>query len=146
MGQARDLMDRATEAYLAKDYETLRALYAPDVVATTPDAGTLQGIDALLEWNRTLDEAFSGMAFEFTAKHEAGDCAIDQGDVMGTHSGPLRLPDGSSIAPTGKQVRMRSVDMATVRDGKIVRHDFYYDQLDLLTQLGLMEAPAKTQT
>jgi ketosteroid isomerase-like protein len=37
---------------------------------------------------------------------------------------------------------VRSVDIATVADGKIVRHDFYFDQLDMLTQLGLMEAAA----
>ena len=146
MGQARDLMDRATEAYFSKDFDTLRTLYAPNVVATTPDAGTLNGVDALLEWNSALEEAFPDMRYELTGAHEAGDCAIDQGDVIGTHSGPLRLPDGSSIPPTGKQVRMRSADLATVRDGKIVRHDFYFDQLDMLMQLGLMEAPAGTQT
>ncbi len=146
MGQAREVMDRATEAYFAKDSETLRGLYAADVVATTPDVGTLHGIDALMQWNDALVEAFPDMSYELTAAHEAGDCAIDQGDVIGTHTGAFRLPDGGSIPPTGKQVRMRSVDMATVRDGKIVRHDFYFDQLDMLTQLGLMEAPAKTTT
>lgn len=146
MGQARDVMDRATEAYFSQDYETLRTLYAPDVVATTPDAGTLNGVDALFEWNKALDEAFPDIRYELTAAHEAGDCAIDQGDVIGTHSGPLRLPDGGSIEPTGRQVRMRSADIATVRDGKIVRHDFYYDQLEMLAQLGLMEAPAETTT
>jgi hypothetical protein len=36
--------------------------------------------------------------------------------------------------------------VATVADGKIVRHDFYYDTLDMLTQLGLMEAAAPTTT
>lgn len=146
MGQARDVMDRATEAYFAKDLDTLRALYVPDVVATTPDAGPLNGIDALMEWNNTLDEAFPDLRYELTAAHEAGDCAIDQGDVIGTHTGPLRLPDGGSIEPTGRQVRMRTVDIATIRDGKIVRHDFYFDQLDMLVQLGLMEAPATTPT
>ena len=145
MGQARELMDRATEAYFSKDRETLRTLYAPDVVATTPDAGTLHGVDALMEWNDALDEAFPDLSFELTAAHEAGDCAIDQGDVIGTHTGTFRLPDGGSIQPTGKQVRMRSADVATVREGKIVKHDFYFDQLDMLTQLGLMEAPATTQ-
>ncbi len=146
MGQARDVMDRATEAYFSKDYETLKTLYAPDVVATTPDAGTLNGIDALLEWNKALDEAFPDMRYELTAAHETGDCAIDQGDVIGTHTGPFRLPDGGSIEPTGRQIRMRSADLATVRDGKIVRHDFYYDQLEMLVQLGLMEAPVETTT
>lgn len=146
MGQARELMDKATDAFVAKDFDTLRTLYAPDVVATTPDAGTLHGFDALLDWNRPLAEAFPDMQYESSVKHEAGDCAIDQGEVVGTHTGTFRLPDGSSIPPTGKQVRMRSADMATVRDGKIVRHDFYFDQLDMLMQLGLMEAPATSQT
>jgi ketosteroid isomerase-like protein len=58
----------------------------------------------------------------------------------------LRLPEGATIEPTGKQIRMRSADIATVRDGKIIRHDFYYDQLEMLAQLGLMEAPAQTST
>ncbi|HSE09003.1 MAG TPA: ester cyclase [Nocardioidaceae bacterium] len=146
MGQAREVMERATEAFFAKDFDRLRTLYAPDVVATTPDAGTLNGVDALFEWNRPLIEAFPDMRYQLTARHEAGDFVVDQGEVIGTHNGPFRLPDGSSIKPTGKQVRMRSTDMATVRDGKIVQHDFYFDQLDMLTQLGLMEAPATTQT
>jgi ketosteroid isomerase-like protein len=138
-------MDRANEAYFrTKDYDTLREVYAPDVVATTPDAGTLQGIDALIEWNRALDEAFPDMQYLLSAAHEAGECAIDQGDVVGTHTGTMRLPNGETVEPSGKEVRVRCVDIATVRDGKIVRHDFYFDQLELMAQLGLMEAPTTT--
>ena len=37
MGQPRELMNRATAAVLAGDLEALRAIYAPDVVASTPD-------------------------------------------------------------------------------------------------------------
>jgi ketosteroid isomerase-like protein len=39
---------------------------------------------------------------------------------------------------------MRAADVAQVRDGRIVRHDFYFDQLDMLSQLGLLEEPART--
>ncbi len=142
MGQAREVLDRANEAYFStKDYDALREVYAPDVVATTPDAGTLHGIEALIEWNRALDEAFPDMQYLLTTAHEAGECAIDQGDVVGTHTGTMRLPNGETVAPSGKEVRVRCADIATVRDGKIVRHDFYYDQLELMAQLGLMEAP-----
>lgn len=77
---------------------------------------------------------------------ETQECAIDQGDVIGTHTQPLQPPDGQSLPPTGKQVTVRSVDIATVANGKIVRHDFYFDQLDFLTQLGLMGEEIRTTT
>lgn len=146
MGQARELMDRATQAVIAGDLDMLRQVYAPDVVATTPDAGTLHGIDALIEWNRSFVDAFTDRDYHSERALETEDCAIDQGDFIGTHTRPLQLPDGQSVPPTGRQVRVRSVDIATVENGRIVRHDFYFDQLDLLTQLGLTEVAAPRAT
>ena len=146
MGQARELMDRVTQAVFAGDLDTLREIYAPDVVASTPDAGTLHGVEAVLEWHRAFIDAFSDLAYRSEQALETQDCAIDQGDVIGTHTQPLKLPDGQSLPPTGKQVTLRSVDIATVAEGKIVRHDFYFDQLDMLTQLGLMEEETRATT
>jgi predicted ester cyclase len=144
VGQARELMDRVTRAVVTGDLETLRDIYASDVVVTTPDAGTLRGVDAFIEWNRGFVDAFSDREFRSERALDTEEWAIDQGDFIGTHTQPLQLPDGQSVPPTGKQVRVRSVDIATVANGKIVRHDFYFDQLDMLTQLGLMEAAAPT--
>lgn len=146
MGQARELMDRVTEAVMAGDLDALREIYAPDVVASTPDAGALNGLEAVLEWHRTFIEAFSDLDYRSERALETQECAIDQGDVIGTNTGQLQLPDGQSLPPTGKQITVRSVDIATVADGKIVRHDFYFDQLDMLTQLGLMEQETQTTT
>jgi len=146
MGQARDLMDRVTQAVLAGDLEPLREIYAPDVVATTPDAGTLQGLGAVLEWHRAFIDAFTDLDYRSERALEAQECAIDQGYVIGTHTGPLQLPDGQNLPPTGKQVTLRAVDIATAANGKIVRHDFYFDQLDMLTQLGLMEEESRATT
>jgi ketosteroid isomerase-like protein len=145
MGQPRELMDKVTEAILGGNVEALRDLYAPDAVGTTPDAGTLHGVDAIIDYQRGAVEAFSDMAYDSEAAYETEDCAIDQGEMVGRHTGPLQLPDGTSIPATGKQLRVRSVDIAKVEGGRIVRHDFYFDQLEMLSQLGLMEAPAATQ-
>lgn len=145
MGQPRELMDRATAAVLAGDLEALRAIYAPDVVATTPDDGELHGIDRFIEWNRAFVGSFTDRQFVPMNGHETADCAIDQGDFVGTHTEPLKLPDGQTVPPTGKQIRVRAADVATVREGRIVRHDFYFDQLDMLVQLGLMDAPPSTR-
>ncbi len=139
MGQARDLMDRSTEAWLAKDYDASRALCSPDIEVVTPDAGPLRGIDQFLDWQRQLNEAFPDVRYESTLKLEDGNRAIDVGDVIGTHSGPLAMPDGSSIPATGKQVRMRSCDIATVEGGVITKHEFFYDQMDMAMQLGIVQ-------
>ena len=146
MERARELMDRATQAVLAGELDVLREIYAPDVVVSTPDAGTLNGVDAFIEWNRAFVDAFSDVQYRAERRLETDECAIDQGDFVGTNTGPMELPDGRSAPPTGKQVTLRSVDIATVASGKIVRHDFYFDQLDLLTQLGLVETVTRSTT
>ena len=51
--------------------------------------------------------------------HEAGKVAIDEGHVIGTHSGSLPTSTGEAIPPTGRQVRLRSCDLATVENGRI---------------------------
>ncbi len=43
MGEAREVMDRVTDAVMKGDSEALKALYAPDAVAETPDQGTIAG-------------------------------------------------------------------------------------------------------
>ena len=140
MGQARELMNRATAAVLAGDLEALRNIYADDMVASTPDEGTLHGIDAYLEWNRSFIASFSDTSYEPQREFETEDCAIDQGYFVATHTEDMELPDGQTLPASGKQIRVRAVDLATVREGKIVQHDFYFDLLDMLTQLGVSQA------
>jgi ketosteroid isomerase-like protein len=145
MGQARETENRLTQAMLARDLEAARACYAPDVVATTPDAGTLHGVDQVVDYLRQSIEGFSDLGWEPTRELEAGDCAIDEGWQVATHSGDIALPDGRTVPASGKQIRIRTCDVAQVEGGVITRHDFYYDQLEFLAQLGLIEAPAATQ-
>lgn len=144
MAEARELMDRATQAIFANDFETFRACYAPDVVFTAPDIGTGHGVDNLVAWMADFQKTLPDMTYEMAREHEAGNCAIDEGYVLGTNTGPISMPDGSTLPATGKEVRLRAIDVATVENGLISKHDFYFDQLEFLTQLGLMEAPQAT--
>ncbi|HKO83567.1 MAG TPA: ester cyclase [Actinomycetota bacterium] len=76
-------------------------------------------------------------------KHESGDTAIDEGYFVGTNTAPLSLPTGESAPATGKAVRVRICDIATVQNGVITNHRFYFDQVDLFCQLGLLpETPS----
>lgn len=138
MGQARTIMDQITEAVTGGDDAALERLYAADAVAETPDEGRLEGREAVLGWLRQFSEAFSDISFEMTTASEAGDTAIDEGYLSATHTGPMPGPEGE-IAPTGKRVRLRACDVATIRDGVVVSHRFYFDQLDFLGQLGVLQ-------
>jgi ketosteroid isomerase-like protein len=139
MGQAREVMDRLTETAFRKDRDGLVALYAPDAVVETPDQGTVSGCQAAADYLLEFTVAFPDASYESVHEHEAGNVAIDEGFFVGTNTGPLRLPDGE-LPPTGKSVRMRACDAATVEDGLITSHRFYFDQMEMLTQLGLIPA------
>jgi ketosteroid isomerase-like protein len=65
-----------------------------------------------------------------------------EGRFVGTHTGPLAAPDGD-VEPSGASVDLRFADFSRVQDGKIVSYHTYYDQLGLLTQLGLMGEPVE---
>ena len=137
MGEAREVMDRVTDAAFAEDQEALKKLYATDAVAETPDQGSVSGADAITAWFGQFSTAFPDASWESAHKHESRNVAIDEGYVVGTHTGPLPLPGGESVPATGKKVRVRACDAATVENGLVKSHRFYFDQMELLEQLGL---------
>lgn len=138
MGQAREVTDRLTAAMGSKDKEALARCYAADAVAYTPDKGELRGRDAITSHLFAYWEAMEDVRYEHTAKYEAGDVAINEGVVVGTNTGPLRMPSGETLPATGRTLRIRNCDVTTVKDGEITSHHFYFDQLEFLGQLGLM--------
>lgn len=138
MGEAREIMDRVTQAGTSGDAEALRELYTEDAVIETPDQGTITGRDAIVEWFSGFQKAFPDFTYEPLNEYEIGNTAIDEGAVSGTHTGPLEAPTGESVPPTGKRIRVRATDLATVENGKVTSHRFYFDQMELLAQLGLV--------
>ena len=139
VAQARHVMDRVTQAVVDNDLEAAKACYSEDAVVETPDEGTLRGREAIGAWLGRFATAFPDGRYELVAGHEAGSTAIDEGFFVGTHTGPLTGPDGQEIPPTDRKIRLHACDCATVEDGVITSHRFYYDQMALLEQLGLSE-------
>jgi ketosteroid isomerase-like protein len=123
--------------------EAAANLYAPDAVMATPDQGELRGREQIIGYLKQFNDAFPDNSYEPAYAHESGDTAIDEGYFVGTNTAPLPLPTGEELPATGKQVRVRACDIATVRDGVIISHRFYFDQMEFLGQLGLLpETPS----
>jgi predicted ester cyclase len=104
----------------------------------TPDQGQITGRDAIAGYLRQFAEAFPDLRYEYEARHESGNVAIDEGYATGTNTAPLPMPSGETIPATGKQIRVRGCDIATVEGGLITSHRLYFDQMEFLGQLGLL--------
>jgi ketosteroid isomerase-like protein len=60
----------------------------------------------------------------------------------GTHTGPLLMPDGTELSPTGKRIELKGMELVQLRDGKVAVHHGYWDNMALTGQLGLLPGGA----
>jgi ketosteroid isomerase-like protein len=137
MGEARQVFDRFTAAMTRGDIDEVESLYDEGATALSPE-GELRGRKEIVEYLRPFTEAFSDFLWEPLYSHEDGNNALDEGWICGVHTGPLPGPDGQPIPATGKSIRLRECDGVTVEGGLITSHRFYFDQTELLSQLGLV--------
>jgi predicted ester cyclase len=141
MGQALDVVTSFYERYNANDFEGATAFFRPDVRAFDPAAGSMQGIEAWLAYNAVFKTAVPDGRLELDSAVEEGSRVVIQGRYTGTHTGPLASPDGE-IPATGRPIDLHFADCFTIEDGLVAEHRVYFDQLELLGQLGLTPAGA----
>jgi steroid delta-isomerase-like uncharacterized protein len=144
MTDVRQAARESLDAFNSHDAERIRDGYADriifeapgDVRLTSPDEAT----EFAMSWLRAFPDA------KITAQNElaAGDWFVYEFTFEGTHENPLVSPDGE-IPATNKQLKGRGAQIMKFENGKIVEEHLYWDQVQLLTQLGLMpEASAAT--
>jgi ketosteroid isomerase-like protein len=134
---AAAVVGRFYEAFDDGDIDTAVGLADDAVEMIDPGLGTVYGPGPFRDYLATLKRAVPDARVVVERTHEAGGAVIVEGRFVGTFTGPLASSDGE-ISPTGATVDLRFADVSTVRDGKLISYHTYYDQLGLLTQLGLM--------
>jgi predicted ester cyclase len=140
MGEARRAVEEGVRRYNSGQVEELISLYAEDAVEIMP-TGTFTGRPAVAERLRCHFAAFPDT--HMTPRHwvAEGDTVVLEFEWVATHTGPLSLPDGTVLPPTGRQVHVPMVSIQRVLDDKTVEHRLYCDQLTLATQMGLAAPP-----
>ena len=71
----------------------------------------------------------------------SGPWVIQEITMTGAQSGPLEGPAGT-IQPTGKSFTGKAVQILRVENGQIAEARVYFDQFEMLSQLGLLPVPA----
>jgi steroid delta-isomerase-like uncharacterized protein len=125
----------------AGDIEGIVAFYDDEIVWKNMGLEeTYVGKQGVREFLTRLFTAIPDLAFTVDFKIARGDNVSEQWTVKGTHLGPFM-----GIPPTGRPVEIRALSMVTMRDGKFLRDEFYWDTGAVMRQMGLMPSLAFSQ-
>lgn len=138
--EAKDVAAENLAAVEARDRDRLRATYAEGAVLEAPGAH-FEGSDQIAEYVMTWLRAFPDGRQTVTNQLVAGDWVVQEFTFTGTHTGTLVSPDGE-IPATGRALSGQAVSIFRVAGGQIVEERLYFDQVDFLTQLGVLPEPA----
>jgi steroid delta-isomerase-like uncharacterized protein len=135
---AAEIMGRFYEEFGTGNIDAALSACAEDLEIIDPGMGRVHGRERFREYLETFKRAMPDARALIDQIVESGETVAVEGRFTGTHTGPLATDDGD-VEPTGATVDLRFTDVSRVRDGKIVAYHTYYDQLGLLTQLGLID-------
>ena len=124
-----EIVRNAVEAWNAGDMDAISDGLHPNVIATPlegwPEQGPFSGREAVMGWYGQVREAWDIDAVEPISLVEAGDRVIARVRWHGTGQGP--------------ESTMEFTCVYTLRKGRVVYVEFFWDHAEALETLGLSE-------
>lgn len=127
------------EGWNKRDAKMIAGVMHPDATFTSPNAGGTLNQQQFAGYLQTLFAAVP----DFTVKKtEAGmtdkDSMVEQWVVAGTWTQPFPQGPLAGVPPTGKSFVLPGSNFIEWRDGKMASVVQYFDNMSLLTQLGVI--------
>lgn len=142
---AREVGAKFIEAFNAHDEARIRELNGENSIIEAPGDVHLEGRDAATEYGMAWLRAFPDARLTVTHELTDGDWVIQEFTFEGTHGGTLSSPAGD-IPATNKRLNGRGVQLFKVEGDVVTDTRLYFDQVEVMTQLGLMPEPAAAPT
>lgn len=137
MAQATKVAAEALAAFNAHDEARMRALYSDDATLEAPGEVRIEGGDGAVGYAMAWLNAFPDARLEVHDEVAAGDWVVQRFTFSGTHDELLASPTGD-IPATHRRIDGRGLQMLRISGGKIAEEHLYFDQVQVMTQLGLM--------
>jgi steroid delta-isomerase-like uncharacterized protein len=141
MADNKELARRFIEAFNAHDEKALLALDTVDTTFSAPGGVALKGREAAISYAMGWLTAFPDSRMVIRNEVISGDTILQEFTFEGTHTATLHAPTGD-LPATNRRLSGRGAQVIKVRDGLVADTQLYFDQVDVLTQLGLMPVAA----
>jgi steroid delta-isomerase-like uncharacterized protein len=137
-----ELVERFVEigerSIAARDWDAYGSVFAEDLLMVTPSLpGITRGRQARVQVVQGIMQPFPDGVVEVQRSFGQGDWACLEVLFTGTHTKPMPGPADTEIPATNRTVKLSYCMVMKFEDGLVSELYEYYDQLDLLTQLGL---------
>jgi predicted ester cyclase len=141
MADAQQLGQRFIEAFNAHDEGRIRELNAEQGVLEAPGDVRVEGREAATQYAMAWIRAFPDARLTVNNEVASGDWVAQEITFTGTHEETLMSP-GGEIPATHKRLIGRAVQIFRTEGDTVVDTRLYFDQVQVMTQLGLMPEPA----
>jgi len=112
--------------------EIIDEIVAPDVIYHYPNNHTVNGLDSIKESSPQFHIAFPDLKHTIEFQAAEGEYVTTRYTWRGTHKGKYL-----GVEPTGKELTFTFIDIARVKDGKVVEAWVELDYLGMYQQLGM---------
>jgi len=142
MGSPAEMARRTLQAYNDRDLDAMLTSVSPDVRITLPGGQLISGREEMRAHEQQEWESFPDAHVEVRQVIDEGSMAVAEYIWAATNTGPLTLPDGSTLPATGKRIEVPCVTVVEVKDGLVAAERSYWDMMEAFQQLGLLPATA----
>jgi predicted ester cyclase len=134
----KKVIDTIDKAVKNRDWKAFEEQHTTDVISYSPmRPEPTKGVTAHVEAIQGLFNAFPDLQMTKEQSFGQGDWICATFTFTGTHKGPLPGPNGKTIPPTNKPIKMSLISTMRFEDGKIAEEHTYFDRLAMLDQLGI---------
>lgn len=134
----KDLVNRFSTAVNEANWDALDDMFTEDFVRhcqATPDV-QINSREAFIAFQKSFHSSFPDQKLTTTMMIAEGDLVAAYAVYTGTMTGPL-----GNIPPTGKPVESKLITFFRIKDNRIAEIWVEWDNLAMMTQLGLFPPP-----
>jgi steroid delta-isomerase-like uncharacterized protein len=134
-------LTKFAEAVNTGKFDLFKEAVSPENIDHDPAPGQVPGPEGYRMFFSGLRNAFPDLSVALETLVADEESIAIAYTITGTQNGPLM-----AVAPTGRKIKIRGVQIAKFKDGKMVERWGSSDELGMLQQLGVIAPPAQSRS